>query len=399
MPKTSLLTRRRTLWLGLGAFAGLAASFKSKDIYRNLKLLALAETSKEFTVIGGDSLKKRAAAKGITYGAAGRYPDFILNPKLAARYAQECALLVPEWEFKWFIEWYPKWPVPNHPLRPSPESFDFTAADWMANFSQTHNLKFRGHTLVWHLSLPPWFKETVNHQNAEKFLVEHIQKVAGHYAGKMHSWDVVNEAINIYDGLPNNLQKTPWLEFLGADYIDIAYRAAAQADPNALLVYNDFGVEYEDPDSDKKKAAILRLLERLKSKGTPIHALGIQAHLDGSSTSGFTKLRKFLSEVASLGLQIMITELDVIDEKVPSDITVRDRIIANVYKEFLSVVLDEPAVKTVITWGLSDGYTYHTDFHARSDGMAVRPLPLDAELKPKLAWNAIASAFDSAPNR
>lgn len=399
MPKNFLLTRRHALLLGLGTCASLIALHKVREVYHNLQILALDDPSRDFTVSQGGSLKERASAKGIIYGAAGRYPDFVLNPKLAACYAQECALLVPEWSFKWFIEWYPKWPVPNHPLRPSPDSFDFTAADWMAKFAQTHNLLFRGHPLIWQVSLPPWFKETVNRQNAEKFMVEHIQTVAGHYAGKMHSWDVVNEAINIYEGHPDALQTSPWLEFLGSDYIELAYRVAAQADPNALLVYNDFGLEYDDADSDKKRAAVLKLLERLKSKGTPIHALGIQSHLSGSATNNYKKLRKFLSDVASLGLQIMITELDVKDEELPSDITVRDRIIAKVYEDFLSVVLDEPAVKTIITWGLSDGYTYHTDFHPRSDGIPVRPLPLGTDLKPKLAWNAIARAFDSAPSR
>jgi endo-1,4-beta-xylanase len=269
----------------------------------------------------------------------------------------------------------------------------------MAEFAQAHGLLFRGHTLVWHLSLPPWFKDTVNRQNAEKFMVEHIEKVAGHYAGKMHSWDVVNEAIHVDDGHPDGLRKTPWLEFLGPDYIDLAYRVAARADPKALLVYNEFGVEYDEAKYDKKRAAILKLLESLKSKGTPLHALGIQAHLSGSANSDYKKLRNFLSDVASLGLQIMITELDVLDEDLPSDIAARDRLVAKAYEDFLSVVLDEPAVSTVITWGLSDAYTYHIKTHPRADGMSVRPLPLDADFKPKLAWNAIARAFDSAPRR
>jgi endo-1,4-beta-xylanase len=399
MPKNWLLTRRQAVWLGLGTFAGLVAWHKGADLYHHLQILALDDPSRDFTVSPGGSLKERAAAKGIIYGAAGRYPDFVLNPKLAACYAQECALLVPEWSFKWFITWYPKRPVPNHPLRPSPDQFDFTASDWMAKFAQTHHLLFRGHPLIWDISLPPWFKETVNRQNAEKFMVEHIQTVAGRYAGKMHSWDVVNEAINIYQGHPQSLQKTAWFELLGPNYIDLAYRVAAQSDPNALLVYNDFGMEYDDTDSDKKRAAILKLLERLKSKGTPIHALGIQSHLSGSRTSDYKKLRKFLSDIASLGLQIMITELDVVDEELPSDITVRDRIIARVYEDFLAAVLDEPAVKTIVTWGLSDGYTYHIDFHPRKDGMLVRPLPLSTNLERKLAWNAIARAFDNAPKR
>ena len=388
MPKNLLLTRRQVLWLSLGTLTGLAALLKGKDGYRNIKILALDEPSRSFSVIKKEeSLKERAAAKGIIYGAAAQDADLRLKPELAARFVQECGLLVPEWSLKW------------EPLRPSPERFDFTAADWMAEFAQAHGLLFRGHTLVWHLSLPFWFKDTVNRQNAEKFMVEHIEKVAGHYAGKMHSWDVVNEAIHVDDGHPDGLRKTPWLEFLGPDYIDLAYRVAARADPKALLVYNEFGVEYDEPKYDKKRAAILKLLESLKSKGTPLHALGIQAHLSGSANSDYKKLRNFLSDVASLGLQIMITELDVLDEDLPSDIAARDRLVAKAYEDFLSVVLEEPAVSTVITWGLSDAYTYHIKTHRRADGMSVRPLPLDADFKPKLAWNAIARAFDSAPRR
>jgi endo-1,4-beta-xylanase len=84
----------------------------------------------------------------------------------------------------------------NKLLRPSPDSFDFTAADQMAKFAQAHGLLLRGHTLVWHESLPSWFENTVNRQNAEQILVKHIKTVVGRYTGKMHSWDVVNEAIS-----------------------------------------------------------------------------------------------------------------------------------------------------------------------------------------------------------
>jgi endo-1,4-beta-xylanase len=83
----------------------------------------------------------------------------------------------------------------------------------MANFARTHDLLFRGHTLVWHISLPSWFEDTVNSRNAEQFLVKHIETVVRHYAGQMHSWDVVNEVIATYEGRPDGLQNTPWLKF------------------------------------------------------------------------------------------------------------------------------------------------------------------------------------------
>jgi endo-1,4-beta-xylanase len=142
------------------------------------------------------------------------------------------------------------------------------------------------------------------------------------------------------------------------------------------------------------------LSKRLKSSGIPIQFLGIQAHL-GSEYGNFSpeKFKFFLRDVASLGLKIMITELDVIDRNLPYNITIRDRIVAGMYEEFLSAALDEPAVIAVLTWGLSDKYTWYSAYAPRADKAAVRPLPLDRQFKRKLCWNAIARAIDKAPKR
>ena len=102
-----------------------------------------------------------------------------------------------------------------------------------------------------------------------------------------------------------------------------------------------------------------------------------------------------MRNVASLGLKIMITEMDVTDQKLPKDIDTRDRIVAGIYEDYLAVVLDEPAVNAVLTWGLSDRYTWLSSYKSRKDRALVRPLPLDAQLKRKLAWNAIARAVDN----
>jgi Beta-1,4-xylanase len=126
----------------------------------------------------------------------------------------------------------------------------------------------------------------------------------------------------------------------------------------------------------------------------------MQSHLYGHVTEfNPTKLRTFLSDVASLDLKILLTELDVNDKRLPADILVRDQIAARAYSDYLDVALDEPAVISVQTWGLSDRYTWLTQFAARDDGLPVRPLPLDENLERKLAWQAIAAAFDQAPVR
>ncbi|BAZ30895.1 endo-1,4-beta-xylanase [Cylindrospermum sp. NIES-4074] len=387
-----LLSRRRIFKLGLGALTGIGAVVAAKNIYWSQQIQALDNPNRTFIASGKVSLKERAAAKGLIYGTAVRYPDLSLDVKLAASVALECGMLVPEWELKWFAG--------KQPLRPSPDSFDFQMGDWMVNYAKTHDLLFRGHTLVWHESLPPWFRNTVNRQNAREFLAQHIKTVMQHYAGKIHSWDVVNEAINLGDNRSDGLRTTPWLKLLGTDYIDLAFRLAAESDPQTLLVYNDFGLDYDTPQDEAKRIAVLKLLEKLKSKGTPIHALGIQAHLlPGKNKFNQEKLRRFLRDVASLGLKIMITEMDVADKDLPVDIKIRDRIIAGVYEDYLSAALDEKAVIAVITWGLSDRNSWLSEFQPRDDHAPVRPLPLDAQMQRKLVWNAIARAFDHAPKR
>ncbi len=376
------LSRRRTLQLGLGAFAsaGCAGMHNPGE--------ASNDPPQNFSVSGQMQLKQRAAAKGLIYGAAGSYPSLSQNPEYAKLFAQACGILVTENELKWLA------------LRPEPDRYDFTKSDWLAQFAQQNGLLFRGHTLAWNQANPDWLKQ-VSRQDAEKVLTQHISTVVKHYAGKIHSWDVVNEAIaGVLSERSDGLQTSPWLALLDKEYIDIAFRAAAAADPKALLVYNDTALDYDTPEDNRTRSAVLDLLQSLKSRNVPVQALGIQAHLEAAETRfNAKKLRQFLSEIASMGLKILITELDVSDRGLPADIAMRDRAVAHAYEEYLSVVLDEPAVIAVLTWGISDRYTWLADFAPRSDGQPVRTLPYTDDLRPKLAWNAIARAFDGAPKR
>lgn len=388
MTNNQIMIGRRTFLLSMSALAGMGAVTLAGGVQHwQQQTQANNDKARDFNVTGETPLRDRAAAKGLIYGAAGNYTLLSSDAKYASVFAQECGMLVPENELKW------------ESLRPSPDQFDFTQGDWLAQFAATHKMPLRGHTLVWHEALPKWFKNTATPQNAQQLLIDHIKTVVGHYAGKMHSWDVVNEAIHLEDGRSDGLRKTPWLELLGPDYIELAFRTAAAADPEALLVYNENRLEVDDFQG--RRTAVLKLLERLKSKGTPIHALGIQSHIGNRSWNDAQakNLKNFLNEVSNLGLKILITEMDVIDQEMPSDIMVRDRRVASVYEDFLSIVLEEPAVVAVLTWGLSDRSTWLSTHKPRSDGNPVRPLPFDAQLNRKLAWNAIARAFAQAPRR
>jgi endo-1,4-beta-xylanase len=398
MPKPSsrskLINRRQALFLGMGAVASvgtttLAAGLKAPRNSASLPTVANLQ-QRSFAVASDLPLRQQAAAKGLLYGAAVLKSSLMNDPEFSQAFARECAILVPEGALKW------------DSLRPAPDKFNFTDSDWLLAYARQKGLQMRGHTLVWHHALPKWFAGTVTPGNAEKMMVEHIQTVAGRYAGKFHSWDVVNEAIALQHGHPQGLRQTPWLDLIGPRYIDLAFRTAAAADPNALLVYNDFGLDYDTPWESARRQAVLQLLERLVTAGTPIHALGIQAHLLREDPKfNPSQFQTFLREVASLGLKIMITELDVTDARFGAHSTERDRQVAAVYEDYLTVALGEPAVIAVLTWGLSDRYTWlaKDKDRPRRDGLPPRPLPLDAQLNRKLAWNAIARSVAHCPKR
>jgi endo-1,4-beta-xylanase len=334
-------------------------------------------------------LSVHAAAKGLLYGAAVVRSYLRDDQEFAGHFAEECSILVPETELKWSV------------LRPSQDTYDFSAADWLASFAEDRTMLMRGHTLVWHDSLPGWLKKTIRRDNASGLMLDHITKVVSHFAGRLHSWDVVNEAIDTGSDRPDRLRKTLWLDNCGSQYIEDAFRAAAAADPRAMLVYNEFGLDYDTSDNRDKRAAVLALLSNLRSRGVPVHALGIQAHLQAEQADNFNPevLRRFIQQVADLGLQVLITELDVADRSLPANETARDGAVAAIYNSYLNAVLQEQAVSAVLTWGLSDRYTWMMHEPEREDSASPRPLPLDQDLERKPAWYAMASAFDNAQPR
>jgi endo-1,4-beta-xylanase len=380
--------KRRTFLLGTGALTGMGIVTASGRWHPEQTSVSAVPATRNFQVTGSESLRQRAAAKGLLYGAALQATQIEKDPAFAKAIARECNILVPERELKWRI------------LRPRPSAYNFAPADQLLKFAQANQMKMRGHTLVWHEALPTWVDSSLNSVNAKQLLSDHITTVVKHYAGQMHSWDVVNEAIEPKHGREDGLRHSPWLTMLGPEYIDYAFRVAAEADPKALLTYNDFGVDYDTPFGRKKRTLVLNLLRQLKDRGTPIHALGIQAHLHRDRPDfNPDAFATFLQDVADLGLKIMITELDITEKKLPTDIATRDRVIAAAYEDYLSVALAQPAVIAVLTWGLSDRYTWLSQKEARADQTAVRPLPLDEKLKRKPAWNAIARSLNRATPR
>jgi endo-1,4-beta-xylanase len=330
---------------------------------------------------GANSLKTRAANRGFLYGCAVDTDALEQDERYASLIRDQANIVVAENAMKW------------GPLRPTPESYDFTGADRLLAFAEQHRMKVRGHTLCWHRQLPAWFAAEANAGNARQVLAGHIQTVAGRYAGRMHSWDVVNEAILPSDGRPDGLRASPWLRLVGEDYIELAFRTARNADPQALLAYNDYGLEGEDEDSARKRAAVLILLRRLKARHVPLDALGIQSHLAARQSCG-AGLREFLTAARELELQIFVTEMDVDDRKLPPGLPARDQAVAATYNDYLNLVLRDPAVRVVVTWGITDRYTWLNSQDARAGQPPERCLPFDSGYTPKPSFYSIRNQFD-----
>ena len=341
------------------------------------------------------ALRKLAAEKGMLYGTTISARQITGDPRFVDLVLQQTGLVVAENDMKW--------QVMNRGARGDD---DYGPADTVAAFALENDLALRGHNLLWYHRTPNWFFDLDNRQDIEAAIVERIRGLAGRYRGMVHSWDVVNEPIEPKDGRPDGLRTGVFLEMFGPDYLDLAYRTAREADPAARLVVNEYDVELDTPEQEVRRTTLLNVLERMRRSGTPVDAVGVQAHLSCAGGPPFSaaRLRRFLADVAGLGLTIQITELDVTDENAPADEAVRDRLVADAYSRFLDAALDEPAVKMVVTWGLSDRHSWivRKETHEskwRADGLPSRPLPFDADLKPKPAFEAIAQAFVHAPQR
>ena len=265
-------------------------------------------------------------------------------------------------------------------------------------------LRLSGGHLMWHGTTPGWFGDGGSASLATEAMLRHVTGLVRRYAGRVYSWNVFNEVFNPREGRPDGLRGTPALRALGPDHFDAAFRAARAADPAALLVLNEYALEMATDEHEAKRAALLRWLDKMQRRGTPIDAVGVQSHLklDGSRFDP-ELFRRFLRDIAARDLRILITELDVLDLATRGSEAKRDAAVASLYGEYLRTALDEPAVAAVVIWGLSDRYTWLTPQNdarfARADGQPARPLPFDADFQPKPAFHAIIDALAHAPQR
>ena len=345
----------------------------------------------------GTSIRAAGARKGILAGCAVNVKALRTDPAYKKLLEEQAGIVVAESEFKF------------GPLRPTPTTFFFEDADFLAAFAHENRMKLRGHNIVWHRQLPVWFESYVTPANAKQVLVEHIERVGGRYKGQIHSWDVVNEAVQVSDGLPGGFRNSPWQKVLGGTglvptYIEVAFRTARRVDPKAMLVYNDYGIEGEEEASAKKRAAVLGLLREMQNHGIPLDGLGVQSHISAVGKDGKVPmygegLRAMIAEARKMGLKVLVTEMDVNDRYVPAEIGARDSAVAAMYGSYLGTVLEDPAVIAVLTWGITDKYTWLNGEDSRTDGQKERPLPFDAAMQPVAAFAVEVKALEGAPLR
>jgi len=314
----------------------------------------------------------RAATKpSIPFGAAVRGGALVDDYDYRMALVERCQLVVGEGGLKWFD------------LRPSAEEFNFFDADKLFDFAQQNGMKMRGHTLVWYGAMPDWTKSISGASAAEREMAHHIKTVVGHYKGRIPSWDVVNEAIADEPSASDYLRPNVWQSNLGTSYIETAFRHAAASDRGAQLVLNEYDIEFVGDRFKRKREALLRVVRDLRDRDTPIHAVGFQGHLKGELEIDKEGVSSFVTELKAMNVDVLVSELDVVDNLLPADEKARDQAVAAKAADFLGAIFDASRPTAILTWGISDRYTWVPIYFTRDDGKPNRPLPLDRDYRPK----------------
>lgn len=302
---------------------------------------------------------------------------------------QEYNTITPENIMKWMY------------IHPDKNSFFFDNSDKYVALGKSNNMFIVGHTLVWHSQLPQWANELEDSTEMVGQIENHINSIVGRYKGKIHSWDVVNEALN-EDG---SYRESLFQKVLGSHYINLAFKLAAQANPEAQLLYNDYNLW-----KPEKRAGVVNLVKQLQSNGTKIDGVGMQGHW-GLTEPSIQNVENSILAYAKLGVKVMITELDITvlpnpwdlegaevnqdfesDAKMnPYPLGLPDSIktkLAQRYEDIFRLFLKHrDKIDRVTFWGVNDGQSWLNNWPIK--GRTNYPLLFDREFKPKKAHNNI----------
>ena len=340
-----------------------------------------------------DSLRALAAKIGLRIGTA-VIPFDLDHPAYQAIAASQFSVVTPGNEMKWQV------------VEPTQGTYDWSGADRLVAFAEQHDQLVRGHTLLWHNQLPDWLTTgvtngTISNAQLRDLLHKHIVTEVTHFKGQIWQWDVANEFFT--DSNPSTINPNDfWISHLGTGIIADAFRWAHQADPHALLFYNDYNIAGED-GTNAKSDAVFAWVKQMLAQGVPIDGVGDQGHLD--TQYGFpTQMTEDLQRYASLGLKVAITEADVrtfvnnATDQVPTDHLAT---FAQPY-EFSQMLQACLAVRKCISftvWGFGDADSWIPGFFT-GEGYATI---YDVNLNPKPAYTELQQdlrlAAFGAPHR
>jgi len=268
-------------------------------------------------------------------------------------------------------------------VQPDKGRFDFTKGDQLVDFAMENGMEVKGHALVWHIQNPKWLEEgNWSKQEMKDILENHIKTVVGHYKGKLAYWDVVNEAFDDNGGFRDTL----WYRALGEEYIELAFRWAHEADPDAILFYNDYSTE----GMTSKANAVYRHIKALIEKGVPIHGVGTQLHLTGENTVSDSSIARNIERLSELDLLIHFTEIDVRIRDNDGERGLNDQ--AKRYAKLTKLAAFYPEVDLFTTWGISDKYSWVPSWF---EGYG-RALMFDESYQPKPAYKAVQGVLTDA---
>ncbi len=330
------------------------------------------------------TLREAADSAHMLVSAAVR-PSLFSEAAYSATLGREFNMIEPEDAMKWWT------------VRREAASFDFREGDEVVRFAQAHGMRVRGHCLVWDHNNPEWL--TQGHftpAQLSRLLQEHITTVMKHYAGQVFAWDVVNEAMEE----SGRLKDSPWynqpgigLSEKGTAYVEQAFRWAREADPEALLFYN----EAEGEGLNRKSDAIYAMVKDFKRRGVPIDGVGLQMHISALELDT-AAIATNIARLTALGVQIHITELDVALPVDASGVAGHDDLArqAEVYRGVVRACRQNPGCTAIQTWGVSDKYSW---IGSHSHGTRGAALLFDRTYKPKPAYDAVLEEISGSQNR
>ena len=298
------------------------------------------------------TLRGLATEAGIKFGVAVNMDALASDAKYRYLVGTQFSSVTPENVMKWEV------------TEPAPGVYDFSQGDALVRFAKEHHQVVRGHNLVWHNQLPTWLTTgSFTPAQLRAILREHVYTEARHFRGQIQQWDVVNEAFNDDGTFRQDIWYNAYQQLTGngSDYIADAFRWAHEADPHALLFYNDYNLEF----TGAKSNAVYSFVQQLQAKHVPINGVGFQGHLD--TQYGYPDLQNNLQRFANLHLQVAMTEVDVRTfvaqnadgtysdtPKNPADAAKQ----VDYWTRTLQACLNVKACKSFTTWGLSDKYSW-----------------------------------------